>query len=443
MKKITAIRCGIVASCLISIPFAAHAQTKPEIVKPDTAPATRASISDAGAVGDGTTLNTGKIQAAIDELAAKGGGTLVVPKGVFLTGALFLKPGVNLHLEKDAVLKGTTDMEQYPRMRIRIEGHFEENYSSGLINAEGCDGLQITGEGTLDGNGRPIWDLFWKLRKAAKDKANFRNLSIPRAQLCIINRSKNVLIDGVTFKDSQYWNLHLYDCQNVAVQNARFQVPDDYKQAPSTDGIDVDSCQDVEIKGCYFSVTDDCIAMKGTWGPFALEDKESRPVERVRVMDCTFRRGHAAVTCGSDASVVRNLLVENCRVTGAMSVLCFKLRADTPQTYENITYRDLALDSDDGTLISIYPWGQYTDLRGQPPPKSAVRNITVSDVTGHFGKFGAIQPRPGQTTISDITLDNIDVTLKDAKLKVDKDAANLKFQNVTVNGKPFALNPER
>src|SRR5581483_9704782 len=246
---------------------------------------TTLSIATAGALADGTTLNTGKIQSAIDQLAAKGDGTLVIPKGVFLTGALFLKPKVNVHFEKDAVIKGTADAKDYPERRIRIEGHFEEHYTPALINAEACDGLQITGEGTLDGNGRPIWDEFWKLHDAAPDKKNFKNLSIPRAQLCIISNSKNVLIDGVTFKDSQYWNLHLYRCQNVTVQKSRFQVPDDYKRAPSSDGIDVDSCQDVTIKGCYFSVTDDSVCMKGSKGPDALNDKDSPPVEHVRVSD--------------------------------------------------------------------------------------------------------------------------------------------------------------
>ena len=107
-------------------------------------------ITDFKAVGDGATLNTKAIQSAIDQLATNGGGTVVVPKGVFLTGAIFLKPGVNLHLEKDAVIKGSTDMTNYPLRSIHIEGHYEQHYCSGLINAEGCDGLRITGEGTLD-----------------------------------------------------------------------------------------------------------------------------------------------------------------------------------------------------------------------------------------------------------------------------------------------------
>jgi len=429
--------CRFLALALISQPLVNAAAQNGAVIASTAAPASRASVADFGALADGATLNTDKIQSAIDRLATKGGGTLVIPKGVFLTGALFLKPGVNLYLEKDAVLKGATGMKNYPERRIRIEGHFEESYSSGLINAEGCDGLQITGEGTLDGNGRPVWDTFWRLRKAAPDQKNFRNLSIPRAQLCIINNSKNLLIAGVTFKDSQYWNLHLYNCRNVTVRNARFQVPDDYKQAPSTDGIDVDSCQDVEIKGCYFSVTDDCIAMKGTSGPFALADKDSPPVERVRVSDCTFKRGHAAVTCGSEASVVRNIEVENCRVLGDMSVINLKLRSDTPQRYEDVHFRGLMLDNSGGTLVKISPWTQYTDLKGQPPPKSTVRNIKLSNIKGRYGKFGTIEGNRGRTAISDITLENIDVQLKDAKLKTVA-VKDLKFENVTVNGTLFS-----
>jgi polygalacturonase len=443
MKQIRSIITNKVRPALMATFFvvllgnAAIGQSIP--LAPDTAASRRASIADLGAVGDGTTLNTKAIQSAIDRMSADGG-TLVIPKGVFLSGALFLKPGVNLHLAKDAVLKASTNITDFPERRVRIEGHFEEHYTPALVNAEGCDGLRIDGEGTLDGSGRPIWDLFWKLRGAAKDQKNFPNLSIPRAQLCIINNSKNVVVNGVTFKDSQYWNLHLYDCRNVTVQSARFQVPDDYERAPSTDGIDVDSCQDVEIKGCYFSVTDDCIAMKGSKGPDALNDKASPPVERVRISDCTFKRGDAAVTCGSEATIVRDLVVENCRVLGGMSVLCLKLRSDTPQHYEDIHVRDLTLDKEGGMLINIRPWSQYTNLKGQTPPKSTVRNVSISNVKGRYGSFGSIQGNPGQTEISDITLENIDVQLlKNGKLQAGSQVKNLKIDKVTVNGKPFSL----
>ena len=393
------------------------------------------SITDCGAVRDGTTLNTEHIQAAIDQLAAKGGGMLVVPRGVFVSGALLFKPGVNLTLEQGAVLQCSTDLKNFPEQRTRIEGHFEDHFNPALINATGCDGFHLTGAGMLDGNGRPIWDLFWKLRDAAADKNNIKNLSVPRARLCFIEKSKNVVIDGITFKDSQFWNLHLYDCRQVTVQNARFLVPDDYKQAPSTDGIDVDSCQDVTIKGCTFSVTDDCIAAKGTKGPQALDDKDSPPTENIRISDCIFKRGNAMFTAGSEATVVRNVVAENCQVSGGVKVACIKVRPDTPQDYKDIHFQNITLDGA-GMIIDLQPWKQYYDLAGEAPPKSTVRDITVSDVKGNAASLGIIEGNRGQTSISDITLQNIDVKLKSAKLK-SSSVTNLKIENVAVNGKPF------
>lgn len=397
----------------------------------------RLNATECGAIGDGVALNTSFIQSAIDRLAAGGGGTLVVPAGVFVTGALFLKPRVHLRLEKNAVLRASTDVAaDFPARRTRIEGHFEESFTPALINADGCDGLRITGEGTLDGDGRKIWDEFWRLRNAAADKNGFRNLAIPRARLALIENSRDVVIEGVTFKDSQFWNLHLYRCRDVLVKNARFAVPDDYKQAPSTDGIDVDSCQDVAIEGCWFSVTDDCIALKGTKGPLALEDRDSPPVERVRVRDCVFKRGHAAVTLGSEATVVRDVRVEHCRVLSAMVVANFKLRADTPQRYENIRYQDITLESSGGAFVFMRPWTQYLDLKGLAPPRSVVRDVTFSGLRGRFGSFGGISGNPGQTEITDVRFEEVDVNLARPKLGVWA-GSEIRFETVNVNGAPY------
>jgi alpha-L-rhamnosidase len=116
----------------------------------------KASITDFGAKADGLTINTAAIQRAIDALAATGG-TVVIPEGTFVSGALFLKPHVNVHLDKGAVLKGSTDIKDYPTTSTRIEGHFQD-WLPALINASACDGLVIDGDGTLDGSGQPFWD---------------------------------------------------------------------------------------------------------------------------------------------------------------------------------------------------------------------------------------------------------------------------------------------
>ncbi|SDF65162.1 MULTISPECIES: glycoside hydrolase family 28 protein [unclassified Duganella] len=397
--------------------------------------ANRKPITEFGAVADGKTVNTRAIQAAIDQLAVQGGGTVVVPAGRFVSGALFLKPQVHLHLEQGAVLECSTDMANFPPRRTRIEGHFEDKFTPALINASGCNGLRITGEGTLDGAGRPIWDLFWKLRNAAKDPHNFPNLGLPRARLALIDSSRDVLVEGVTFKDSQFWNLHIYNCQEVTVRKARFVVPDDYKQAPSTDGIDLDSCQRVTIDGCYFSVTDDCIAAKGSKGPLALEDRSSPPVEHIRVRNCVFKRGHSVLTLGSEATIVRDVVIEDCEV-GDVRVAHLKLRSDTPQHYEDIHYRNIKLTGSSVSILDIIPWSQYKNLQGQKPPQSTVRNITFTAFSGSAGTLGNIAPNPGQTTMSDIQLKDFNVSLRDGQLRA-AGVNNLKLDNVIVNGKPY------
>src|SRR4051794_17108604 len=162
------LRCGLTSlGCVLlsgACATAAPASDAPA-AQPTTEPAARRlSIVDAGAAGDGATLNTPKIQSAIDRLASEGGGTLVVPKGVFLRGAIFLKPGVNLQLDEGAVLKGSTDTKDYPKTRTRIEGHFEE-WLPALVNADRADHLRITGPGTLDGSGEVFYRTFWDARK--------------------------------------------------------------------------------------------------------------------------------------------------------------------------------------------------------------------------------------------------------------------------------------
>jgi alpha-L-rhamnosidase len=394
-----------------------------------------ALITQFGALADGATVNTTAIQAAIDHLAAGRGGTVVIPRGVFVSGALFFKPKVNLRLEAGAVLRCSTDMANFPAQRTRIEGHFAEKFTPALINVKNCDGFEMTGEGTLDGAGRPIWDMFWKMRNAAANPSNFPNIGLPRARLALIESSRGVKIEGITFKDSQFWNLHIYNCDGVLVRHTRFEVPDDYKQAPSTDGIDLDSSRNVTIDGCFFSVTDDCIACKGSKGPHATEDRDSPPVEHIRVRNCVYKRGGGVLTLGSEATVVRDVTVENCRIIGNVRIATLKLRPDTSQHYEDITFRNITSESNAGAILSVQPWSQYFNLQGEAPPKSVVRNLSLIGIKGHFTALGTIRPNPGQTEISNILLKDFDVVVPQGKLAASG-VKDLKFEHVIVNGQP-------
>lgn len=410
----------------------------------------RTPITEFNAVADGKTLNTVAIQNAIDHLANTGGGVVVVPAGIFLTGAIFLKPKVHLHLEKDAVLKGSTNLADFPVSPTRIEGHTEP-WIPAVVSASKVDHLRITSEGTLDGSGKPFWETFWS-RLHADPKTT--NLGVPRPRLLFIQDSQDVQVSGIRLKDSGFWNFHLYRCRDVLIEKIHVFAP---PESPSTDGLDIDSSQNVTVRHCHFSVDDDCIAIKGSKGPFAMEDKDSPPVENIRIEDCLFDLGHGVLTVGSEATVVRNITIERCKVAGpgtSRNVLVrLKLRPDTPQLYENIHFNDITLDGH-GSIFSVEPWQQYFDLKGQAPPKRAVRNLTVSNLHGTFGKFGIIHGNDGDI-IDLVTLENVDVKLTNAP---PSDSAVLRFspheaaatvfprfvgithlavKNVKINGEPY------
>jgi polygalacturonase len=388
----------------------------------------RYNIAEYGAIADGKTLNTKTIQSIIDSCALNGAGTIVIPKGTFLTGSLFLKPGVNIEMLEGSVLKGSTNIKDYPVANTRIEGHFEP-WPAALINANGIDNLSITGNGTLDGSGEPFWKEFYGKRDI---DSKTTNLSVPRPRLAFIQDCKNLKIEGILFKNSGFWNLHMYRCKDVVVNNCRFEALNGPKpnNAPSSDGIDVDCSQDVTISNCFFSVGDDCIALKGSKGPFAMQDVDSPPVERITIKDCIFEAGGGIVTFGSEATIIRDVRVERC-TTRKPTVLRLKLRPDTPQQYENITMNDITMEGA-GVIFKVEPWKQYFDLKGQLPPKSIVRNIKISNVKGTGGSFGRIVGNP-DTDISGITVQNVDINLTDTAFDIG-DVKKLKFKNVRVNG---------
>jgi polygalacturonase len=430
MKKIfmVCLVFGVFAVQQLSACKASSAAQKNSVTDDVTAKGKRYNITDAGAKGDGTTLNTSIIQSVIDKCAKAGGGTVVIPKGEFLSGSIFFKQGVDMEIQEGGVLKGSTNILDYPKGMTRIEGH-SEPWPAALINADKITKLRIYGKGTLDGSGQPFWKLFYDRR--AKDPKT-TNLSVDRPRLAFIQHCDDVEIKGIAFKNSGFWNLHLYRCTNVVVEDCSFNALSGPhpNNAPSSDGIDVDCSQDVTISKCFFHVGDDCIALKGSKGPFAMDDKESPAVERILIKDCVFSAGGGIVTFGSEATIIRDVKVERC-TTRKPNVIRLKLRPDTPQLYENVTVSDITMENG-GVIFNVAPWSQYFDLKGQPLPKSTVRNITVSGVKGTGVSLGKIVGNK-DTEFGDILLKDVDLQLSKGLLEVG-DIKMLKFENVKVNG---------
>jgi alpha-L-rhamnosidase len=410
---------SIALVCSLSLASVTHAQQGKRI-----------NIKQAGAVDDGTTLNTVLLQKTIDEIAATGGGTLVIPPGTYMTGALFLKPGVNVHIEKDGVLKGSPDIANFPVTETRIEGKVQQ-WIPAVINATGHTGLRITGEGMLNGTGTGYSAAF---RTAIAQNRGTKNLDVPRPRLLFLRDCKDVVVSGIQFRDSGFWNFHLYRCDGVVIDGLDISAP---PGSPSTDGIDIDSSRNITVKNTRIANNDDCIALKGTKGPLAMDDKDSPPVENIRIENCTFERGNGFITCGSEATIIRNVVVENCRATASaganLAVLRLKLRTDTPQEYSNMRFNNITLEGN-GALISVAPWTQYFDLQGHPQPTRKAHDIVMTNITGTTGVFGSIRPAQGDV-LQNFTFENIDIKARTGPNF--QGVSNVTFKNVKINGEEY------
>ena len=327
------------------------------------------------------------MQTRIDEIAAKGGGTLVLTAGEYHTGAIFFKPGVNLHLEKGATIIGVDDAEGYPMRETRIEGETCQYYPA-LVNADRCDGFRISGEGVIDGHGANTWEEFWTKRAAARKKGgDLRNKGLMRPRVLYVSRSKNVDISGVTFKNSKFWTTHFYDCEDVVVHDCSIlaDVLKDSKgkelKGPSTDAIDIDKCRRFTVRNVDISVNDDGVVVKGGKGAWADDYTKypgNGPSTDVLVENCTFRYPtHSALTLGSECPATTNVTMRGCTMDGCGNMLNLKMRTDTPQHYANVLVENCRGKC--SVVLNAKAWSQYHNAQGRSEEelKSFANDVTL------------------------------------------------------------------
>ena len=308
------------------------------------------TITDFGVAKDSTKIQTIAIQKVIDKAAANGGGVIIIPKGVFLSGALFFKPKTTLYVSEGGVLKGSDNIADFPIMPSRMEGQ-NLDYFPALVNAYGVDNFSISGKGTINGNGKKYWDAFWERRK---ENPKCTNLEVSRPRLVFIWGSNNVQLQDVKLINSGFWTNHFYKCNNVKLLDLYIFSPHLTSKAPSTDAIDIDICTNFLVKGCYLSVNDDAIALKGGKGPYADQDKNNGPNANIIIEDCTFGFCHSALTNGSESIHNRNVIMRNCKIDGASRLLWLKMRPDTPQRYEYIRVEDIKGEAK--TCLAVFAW---------------------------------------------------------------------------------------
>jgi exo-poly-alpha-galacturonosidase len=353
-------------------------------------------ITDYGAAADPNAVNTEAIRKAIDTCAAAGGGVVVVPAGTFLSGAIFLKPGVDLRIEKDGVLKAVVDRSAFPEVDTRWEGE-EQRWICAFINAFDMNDLDITGEGTIDGSG----ELWLKERH-------------PRPRLIAIQNCRRVHVAGLSIKNQACWGLFILYSQNVDVANLTIRAA---HNIPMSDGIDVDSSKDVHIIGCDIDTNDDCIAIKS--GKDEDGRRVNRPAQDIVVEKCLFRYGHGGVSMGSEMSGgIRNVEIRRCTMEADnWAPIRFKSQPSRGGVVENITYRDIALKDTRKAFEFNMAWRM---VNPKPPsdPLPVVRNVRIINVSGTTQNAGDMHGLPG-SPIRNVSFENCHIKAQKQGLILD------------------------
>jgi len=286
------------------------------------------NVLEHGAMGDGQTLDSPAIQSAIDLCAERGGGTIHLPAGRYLSGSLFLRDNISLHLDSGAVILGSENPDDYPIIHSRWEGKHQDTHAP-LITGQNLNNISVIGRGTVDGRGAKWW-------QAKKDGT----LKHPRPRLISFSDCTNVLIEDITAINSPSWTINPVHCQNVTIHGITIINPAD---SPNTDGINPDSCRLVRISDCYVSVGDDCITIKS--GTEHEHPDRYAPCRDITITNCTLERGHGGVVIGSEMSGgVKNVVISNCVFIGTDRGIRIKSRRGRGGAIEDIRVSNLIMD---------------------------------------------------------------------------------------------------
>jgi len=409
-------------------------------IKAPQFPARDFNVTDYGAVGDGKIDCTGGINKAITAANKAGGGRVVIPPGTYLTGAIYLKSNVNLYISQDAVVKFSTDPNQYlPAVFTRWEGVECMNYSS-LIYAYKEKNIAITGEGTLDGQGSE--DNWWKWRRGLQRHDREELFAQGRDGVPVEKRQhgggylrptmiepvkcRNILIEGIKIINGPFWHIHLAMSQNVIVRNVRVDG-----LGPNNDGCDPESCKDVLIEGCYFNTGDDCIAIKSGRNNDAR--RVNVPSENIVIRNCQMKAGHAGVAVGSEITGgARNIFVEKCSMDDPNLDRGFRLKTNAVRGgfIENVYIRNITIGQVKQAVLAID--FNYPDIeKGEYKP--VVRNINLENITSRKSKSALFLQGFKDAPITDVTLKNCTFD-NAANPDVISNVKNLIMENVKING---------
>lgn len=451
------------------------------IVKIPVFPGNRVSVADYGGKPDGISLNTQAFEKAMTALSKQGGGTLIVPKGVWFTGPIVFQSNINLHLEKGALILFSPNKDLYPLVETVFEG-LDTRRCQSPISGRNLENIAITGEGSINGSGeawRPLkkekvtevhWkkvvksggtvlnDNYWFPSAAAMEAHLNSDMNVPREPqteeewtkirdflrpvMVSFIECKNVYLQGVLFENSPAWNIHPLMCENVIVDGIIVRNPS-YSQ--NGDGIDLESCVNSIIVNSVFDVGDDAICIKS--GKDEDGRRRGRPTENLIVDNCKVFHGHGGFIVGSEMSGgVQNISVSNCQFLGTDVGLRFKSNRGRGGVVENIYISDIYMFNitTDSFLFDLYYGGKSAsesladgditptdqDLVPVTEKTPIFRNIFVKDLVSRNARRALFFNGLPEMNIENIHLENAFITARyGAELSESKE---ISFKNVTV-----------
>lgn len=452
----------------------------PEIEKPHF-PNNVISLKDVGGVPDGITLNTKAFAKGMEQLAAKGGGTFVVPSGVWFTGPIELKSNINLHLDKGALILFSSDFNLYPLVNTSFEG-LDTKRCQSPISGRNLENIAITGYGSINGSGqywRPLkrdkvtereWkstvksggvvinDNYWFPSQGALEGMLISDMNVPRTDLTdeqwlqikdflrpvmvSLIGCENILLEGVLFENSPAWNIHPLMCENLIVDNISVRNPG-YSQ--NGDGLDIESCTNVIVVNSTFDVGDDAICIKS--GKDEDGRKRAIPTSNVLIDNCKVFQGHGGFVVGSEmSSGVKNVMVSNCQFLGTDVGLRFKSTRGRGGIVENIYIRDINMFdiATEAFLFDLYYGGKsavevleedgdvviedFIPAVNETTP--AFRNIYVDNLVCRNARRAMYFNGLPEMNIENINVSNVFITAKLGAELVESE--NITFNNVNI-----------
>ncbi|WP_438862399.1 glycoside hydrolase family 28 protein [Neptunicella sp.] len=421
---------------------------------PPKIPDNQFNVLDYGAMADGQTKNTEAFAKAIDACYAAGGGTVVVPEGRYLTGAIHLRSNIELHIQSGAVILFSTDPADYPLVLSRYEGVEVYNYSP-LIYARDAQNVAVTGKGKLHGQaadenwwswcgsskfgwqqGMPRQtedrDLLFQMAEAGVpvEQRLFGQGHYLRPSLMEFYQCDNVLVEGLHIQDSPFWNIHPVLCRNVIVRDV-----DVSGHGPNNDGCNPESVDGMLIEHCRFDTGDDCIAIKS--GRNADGRRVAMPSRNIIIRQCQMKAGHGGVVIGSEISGgVYNVFVENCQMDSPdlWYALRFKNNAMRGGRIEDIYVRDVNVGQVTYAAITC-DFNYEEGANGSFTPELnnlVVERLHVKNAGRVIDSQGLINAPIRGIYLSDCSFNGVH------KPSVITHTQNLELDSIRVNGEPVS-----